>query len=112
MQRKPKTQEQRNNNKTQNKVMKTKSLKINKTIESAPSAELPRCALHALKPSTPCRAEVGRRLLYALTFCALSVCATGAVAGPAFQFQAVTFLGDAAPGGGVCTNDFEPSALN
>src|SRR5437016_4001876 len=43
----------------------------------------------------------------------LGLAPSGVLAGgPAYEFHVVAYLGDAAPGGGVFTNDFEPTALN
>jgi len=48
-----------------------------------------------------------------LTAVGLGLAPNGALAaGPADEFHVVAYVGDAAPGGGVFTNDFEPTALN
>ena len=48
-----------------------------------------------------------------LTAVGLGLAPSGVLAaGPAYEFHVVAYLGDAAPGGGVFNNDFEPTALN
>src|SRR5438034_7979917 len=61
----------------------------------------------------PARSKPSALTLILLTATCLALTSSGLfAAGPKYEFQVVTYLGDAAPGGGVFTNDFEPSALN